>query len=69
MRYDEQADAAYISLLEIDPGDVGYTHEVVFDGQRDFINLDFDREGRLIGVEILGASRQLPPQVLGQSRS
>ena len=62
--YDEEADAAYIYLREIRPGEAEYTHVVEFEGQKDMVNLDFDRDGRLIGVEVLSASRQLPPQVL-----
>lgn len=32
------------------------------------INLDFDREGRLIGIEVLSASRSLPPELLAEAR-
>jgi uncharacterized protein YuzE len=28
------------------------------------IHLDFDKEGRLIGIEVLDASQKLPPAVL-----
>jgi len=31
------------------------------------INLDFDADGRLIGVEVLGASRRLPTALLDQA--
>ncbi|MGN8171862.1 DUF2283 domain-containing protein [Hyphomicrobiales bacterium] len=35
------------------------------DGQ---INLDFDSDGRLIGIEVLQASEKLPPHVIRTCR-
>ena len=64
VRYDPDADAAYVYLREIGLGEAEYTHVVEFEGQKDMINLDFDRDGRLIGVEVLSASRQLPRELL-----
>lgn len=51
--YDPDADAAYVSLsnttvqesAEVSPGVV----------------LDYDREGRIVGIELLGARKQLAP--------
>jgi uncharacterized protein YuzE len=40
--------------VAVDPTEVG-----------GMIHLDFDRQGHLIGVEILDASSFLPPDVLG----
>ncbi|MGW6485611.1 DUF2283 domain-containing protein [Streptomyces sp. NPDC055056] len=63
--YDKTANAAYVHLTEpqtpvkstymypCDPVDV--------DGM---INLDFDEQGRLIGIEVLAASTKLPPYLL-----
>lgn len=65
MSYDPDADAAYVYLVDeigargvdrtvpVDPSEVG-----------GMINLDFDAEGRLLGIEILDASRLLPPGLL-----
>jgi len=56
--YDAEADAAYLYLAGEKPTvakTVAATEE---------INLDFDAEGRLVGVEITAASRVLPPQSL-----
>lgn len=64
VKYDAEGDAAYIYLRKIAPGEAEYTHTVEFEGQEDIINLDFDRDGRLIGVEALSASRQLPAELL-----
>ena len=64
--YDPEADAAYIQLVPISRGGVKETvcvadeyPELVGD-----VNLDLDGEGRLLGVEILGALRFLPPELL-----
>ncbi len=61
VQFDPSVDAAYIYLVDpqmgfavartlpCDPVEAGAE-----------INLDFDGEGRLIGIEVLGASRHLP---------
>lgn len=65
LTYDVAADAAYIYLIdEIGPGEVAKTAICDVRLDRASVNLDFDSSQRLVGVEILGASRVLPPQVL-----
>jgi uncharacterized protein YuzE len=62
--YDQNVDAAYIYLAEQSPGCVGKTYPcdpLEVNGQ---INLDFDHSGRLIGVEVLDASRLLPTELI-----
>ena len=63
--YDSSVDAAYIQLArEIAAGGVAKTHPcdpLEVGGE---INLDFDAEGRLIGIEILDASKKLPAELL-----
>lgn len=63
--YDKTVDAAYVSFTEpqaraksarvypCDPVDVDA-----------MINLDFDEQGRLIGIEVLAASSKLPEYLL-----
>ena len=63
--YDEEADAAYIYLA--DPAGVaGVAETVPVDplAVHGMINLDFDAEGRLVGVEVLAASRRLSRSLL-----
>lgn len=63
--YDQSVDAAYIQLKsDEDLGLFGFTYccnpnEV--DGQ---IHLDFDENGRLVGVEVLSASTKLPSYLI-----
>ncbi|WP_405697893.1 DUF2283 domain-containing protein [Streptomyces sp. NBC_01185] len=63
--YDRSVDAAYVYFT--DPQDrVKSAHTypcdpVDVDGM---INLDFDEQGRLIGVEVLAASSKLPQYLL-----
>ncbi|MDM8085124.1 DUF2283 domain-containing protein [Cellulomonas cellasea] len=63
--FDASVDAAYIYLVdEITAGGVARTVPVdprEIDGM---INLDFDAEGRLLGIEVLEASRFLSPKLL-----
>jgi uncharacterized protein YuzE len=63
--YDAKVDAAYIYLAEeIGVGHVAKTYScdpVEVGGE---INLDFDAEGHLIGIEVLDASKKLPTGLL-----
>ncbi|MBS3078540.1 DUF2283 domain-containing protein [Candidatus Pacearchaeota archaeon] len=57
---DTDADAAYIYLEDkIEDGGVARTIEV----NHNFI-IDFDKEGRPLGIEILNASKNLSPELL-----
>ena len=58
---DPEADAAY---LEIGRGKVADTVPIDPAGFRGQIVFDLDREGRLLGLEILDASRQLPTDAM-----
>lgn len=63
--YDPSVDAAYIYLMPaIEQGQVSRTYAcdpLEVGGQ---INLDFDALGRLLGIEVLDASRKLPEMLL-----
>jgi uncharacterized protein YuzE len=65
VEYYPEHDQAYISLREIEAGGVAETVPG-WPGTTAFgINLDFDHEGRLVGIDVDGgASRRLPPEVL-----
>jgi uncharacterized protein YuzE len=63
--YDPQANAAYVYLT--DPGDsprsvTMYACDPVSVGG--VINLDFDAEGRLVGIEVLAARSKLSAYIL-----
>jgi uncharacterized protein YuzE len=62
--YDKDADAAYIYFHS--PARSGESARTVplSDVLPEIIVLDFDREDRLIGMEVLDASRLLPPEFL-----
>lgn len=62
LTYDPVADAAYLSFKEIGFGEAAKT--VVGEGDAEGVNLDFDAEGRLLGVEILDAKSRLPGESL-----
>jgi uncharacterized protein YuzE len=66
--YDETVDAAYIYLTDprvVAPVARTYPCDPVeVDGM---INLDFDGERRLIGIEVLGASSRLPQYLLAMA--
>jgi uncharacterized protein YuzE len=66
LTYDRDVDAAYLMVVDsIAPGEAAHQVQVAEDenvaGQ--FI-LDFDSNGKLLGLEILFASGTLPPSVL-----
>jgi uncharacterized protein YuzE len=62
MTYDSSADAAYIYISEIAKGEAVSQRSI--DVRNGEIILDFDKEGRLLGVEILGVSYLLKPEVV-----
>jgi uncharacterized protein YuzE len=63
--YDPSVDAAYMQLVdEIAAGGVAHTYPCDPREVGGTINLDFDAAGRLVGVEVLDASKLLPPEVL-----
>ena len=61
---DRSANAAYIRLADTIPDGVANTHMTVLDFSAADVNLDFDKEGRLVGIEIMPASKGLPPDLL-----
>ena len=68
LEYDASVDAAYIYLVdEILIGGAERTVPVDPIAVAGQINLDFDSEGRLIGIEVLDASKLLPRQLLDMS--
>ena len=63
--YDKNVDAAYIYILDkIEPGSAKKTYLCDPLEIGGMINLDFDKDGKLLGVEILDASKFLPQSVL-----
>jgi uncharacterized protein YuzE len=63
--YDPRSDAVYIYLVdEIPPGGVAQTYPCDPREVNGEINLDFDADGRLLGIEILDASKKLPETLL-----
>jgi uncharacterized protein YuzE len=66
IEYDREADAAYISFVpEIGAGGVARTVSVSPSDIGGMVNLDLDDSGRIIGLEVMDASRKLPPDLLG----
>lgn len=57
--FDKQADAAYLCLKEIKPGEVKKTISL-----NESINLDLDLNGKILGIEVLNATKQLPLSLL-----
>jgi uncharacterized protein YuzE len=65
IKYDATVDAAYIYLVDfITSGGVAKTYPCDPREVGGEINLDFDSEGRLLGVEVLDASKKLYASLL-----
>lgn len=66
MTDDPDADAAYLTLGDdVEPGRaVSTVNAIGVPNGAGEINLDFDAAGRLLGVEVLGASALLAPELL-----
>ena len=65
IEYDKEVDAAYIYLAGDIKGD-GAKKTIELN---DNIILDFDAEGKLIGVEVLDASKVLNKKTLSESQA
>jgi len=67
--YDPQADAAYIQVVSrILPGEATLSiSSITTPGGKGEINLDFDANGQLLGIEVLFASDVLPRKVLSEA--
>ncbi len=65
IEYDKEVDAGYIYLVDtIDEGEAVKTIELDSN-----IILDFDKEGKLLGIEDLNVSKVLKKDVLIKSKS
>lgn len=70
IKYDSDSDAAYVYLKDsILPGEATNTVVCDVDIESASIHLDFDATGHLLGIEVLGASRVLPDEVISGARS
>lgn len=68
VRYDPEADAAYIYVVPRGPGRaVARTKFLDVELENSAISVDFDAANTVLGVEILGASRVLPANLLSES--
>ncbi|MGI5288627.1 DUF2283 domain-containing protein [Nonomuraea polychroma] len=69
IEHDDENDVAYIYLVdEIGEGEAESQFLVEREGMPGELVLDFDAGGRLLGVEVLGASAILRPEVLALAR-
>ena len=57
--FDKEADAVYIYLKEILSGEVAKTISL-----NDSVNIDVDKNGKTLGIEILDATKNLPTSTL-----
>jgi uncharacterized protein YuzE len=67
--YDPVADAVFVYLVEIGPGEV--ERNALFDREMEMgaVSAAFNRKGQLVGIEVLGARRFVPQEVLDQAES
>ena len=74
LEYDAGIDSAYLFLVDkILPGGAATTLNIDPSEINGHVNIDLDSAGRIIGIEVLDASRLLPAEfmqaMLGQPRS
>ncbi|MDT0328098.1 DUF2283 domain-containing protein [Nocardiopsis lambiniae] len=69
--YDAEVDAAYITVVDhIGDGEAEtQRHSIPTPDPEGEIVLDFDARGFLLGVEVLGASRVLRPELLATAEA
>lgn len=65
LTHDEEADAAYVYLVdEIARGEVAASRVAAIPLENASLTVDFDANGRVLGIEVLGASRVLRPETI-----
>jgi len=65
--FSKSANAVYIYLDEIKKGGVAKTHPIIIKEMNGEVNLDFDKNEQLVGIEILGANKILPKKILNSA--
>ena len=66
--YDKSVNAAYIYLSDnILTGQVNKTYSCDPMEVNGMINLDFDKSGKLIGIEVMDAARKIPDELLSKA--
>ena len=65
--YDRDADASYLYLQEPGRKEVKKTYLGNPADINGMINIDFDAEGQIIGIEVMDASKKLPKSILAQA--
>jgi uncharacterized protein YuzE len=70
LTYDRDADAAYIYLIDIQPGQLDGGEVIVADTgiEQTALLIERDSRKRLLGIEILGASKLLHPDTIAATR-
>lgn len=63
VRWDREADAAYIGFREIQPGEAVKQLEVTDKDGTTSAVLDFSADGELLGIELLDPERQMPREL------
>ena len=66
--FDRGANAAYIYLKNVERGEAARQHVIDEKHGPGMIVLDFDEKGRLIGIEVLDATKALPQEVLDSAQ-
>ena len=61
IEFDKEIDAAFVYFKEISAGEVKKTISL-----NDSLNIDLDSEGRILGIEILNASKNMPTSSVQQ---
>ncbi|MFI7597478.1 DUF2283 domain-containing protein [Actinoplanes sp. NPDC049681] len=64
MTLDADADAAYVEIASAEHRSV---ENITVDRPDGMIVLDFDADGHLLGMEVLGAQRLLAPDILADA--
>lgn len=63
--HDAEADAAYVYLVEkIHRGEVAHSRAARIKLDRAALTVDFDADGRILGIEVLGAGKVLREETI-----
>ena len=65
--YDPVANAAYVYLKSVSKGEAVLTRSCHHDVKETMIMVDFNADGHIVGIDIMGARKLLSPETLEQA--
>ena len=67
--FDDSVDDGYIYLTDIKPGESIYSEQFILETNGCHLIIDFDKDKRILGFELLGGGSALPKEIVNELSS